>query len=121
MCQLSSTNHCAQDCQLVIVVSDVSGGCSRSTRVYRVERDLLKFSLELENEIMQLANEYELRIRKKGYILQDIWEKCEQVSDEALESWYEKGFQEEGKRQCSIDGTHYDPLKLSMDTYKVKL
>ncbi|GKE83061.1 hypothetical protein Tco_1553061 [Tanacetum coccineum] len=61
-------------------------------------RDFKKFSSEFRNEIMQLANEYELRIRNKGYILQDIWEKCEQVCDRTNEPWHEEGFKEEEKR-----------------------
>ncbi|GJT12641.1 hypothetical protein Tco_0859683, partial [Tanacetum coccineum] len=43
-------------------------------------RNFKKFSLEFENKIKQLADEYELRMGKKGYILQDIWNKCGQVS-----------------------------------------
>ncbi|GKA80135.1 hypothetical protein Tco_0786731 [Tanacetum coccineum] len=42
-------------------------------------RDLQKYSSEFENKITQLANEYELRIGKKGYILDDICEKGERV------------------------------------------
>ncbi|GJW35541.1 hypothetical protein Tco_0058461 [Tanacetum coccineum] len=42
-------------------------------------RDLEEYKSVFDNKIAQLANEYELRIGKKGYILDDIWEKCEQV------------------------------------------
>ncbi|GJW23924.1 hypothetical protein Tco_0037735 [Tanacetum coccineum] len=63
-----------------------------------VSNEWLKKFSEFGNEIMQLENEYELRIEKKGYILQDILEKCEQVCNGALESWYEEGFEEEEKR-----------------------
>ncbi|GKE06715.1 hypothetical protein Tco_1398733, partial [Tanacetum coccineum] len=34
---------------------------------------------EFDNEIEQLANEYNLRIGKKGYDLDDVWEKCENI------------------------------------------
>ncbi|GJS93289.1 hypothetical protein Tco_0800257 [Tanacetum coccineum] len=40
-------------------------------------RDLEEYKSEFENKITQLVNKYELRIGKKGYILDDIWEKCE--------------------------------------------
>ncbi|GKE67494.1 hypothetical protein Tco_1521655 [Tanacetum coccineum] len=63
--------------------------------------------------------EYELRIENKGYILDDIWEKCEQACGGTLESWYEEGLEEEEKRKC-LDGIHYDPFELSVDTYEVK-
>ncbi|GKB12240.1 hypothetical protein Tco_0846163 [Tanacetum coccineum] len=48
--------------------------------------DYLQISSEFENEIMQLENEYKLRIGKKGYILDDILEKCEHVYGGTLES-----------------------------------
>ncbi|GJV50964.1 hypothetical protein Tco_1446705 [Tanacetum coccineum] len=35
-----------------------------------------------DHEIEQLENEYKLRIGKKGYILDNIWEKCEHVHGE---------------------------------------
>ncbi|GKA03107.1 hypothetical protein Tco_0675888 [Tanacetum coccineum] len=40
-------------------------------------RSLNEYKAMFDNEIEQLANEYELRIGKKGYVLDDIWEKCE--------------------------------------------
>ncbi|GKB21906.1 hypothetical protein Tco_0855829, partial [Tanacetum coccineum] len=45
-------------------------------------RDLEEYKSVFDNEIIQLANEYELTIRNKGYILDDIWKKCEQVTTE---------------------------------------
>ncbi|GKG59480.1 hypothetical protein Tco_0605131, partial [Tanacetum coccineum] len=42
-------------------------------------RDLEEYKLVFDNKIKQLANEYELGIGNKGYILDDIWEKCKQV------------------------------------------
>ncbi|GJW45596.1 hypothetical protein Tco_0077242 [Tanacetum coccineum] len=38
-------------------------------------RNLEEYKAVFDNEIEQLANEYKLRIGKKGYILDDIWEK----------------------------------------------
>ncbi|GJV69530.1 phospholipase-like protein [Tanacetum coccineum] len=35
-----------------------------------------------DNEIEQLGNEYDLRIGKKGYALDDVWEKCEKFSQQ---------------------------------------
>ncbi|GKC11933.1 hypothetical protein Tco_1008715 [Tanacetum coccineum] len=58
-------------------------------------RDLEEYKSVFDNKIAQLANEYELRIRKKGYIMDDIWEKCEQVYEVTIYSWYDQGFEEE--------------------------
>ncbi|GJR35351.1 hypothetical protein Tco_1211035 [Tanacetum coccineum] len=37
-----------------------------------------KYNRVLKNEIEHLSNEYILRIGKKGYVLDDVWEKCQQ-------------------------------------------
>ncbi|GJR95498.1 hypothetical protein Tco_0267672 [Tanacetum coccineum] len=58
-------------------------------------RDLEEYKSVFDNKIAQLANEYELRIRKKGYIMDDIWEKCEQVYEVTIYSWHDQGFEEE--------------------------
>ncbi|GKA35293.1 hypothetical protein Tco_0721784 [Tanacetum coccineum] len=50
------------------------GSDSSGINIYPYSRTLQKFSLKFENEVTQLANEYELKIGKKGYIL-DIFGK----------------------------------------------
>ncbi|GJS88009.1 retrovirus-related pol polyprotein from transposon TNT 1-94 [Tanacetum coccineum] len=47
------------------------------------------------NEIKQLANKYDLRIGKKGYVLDDVWEKCEQIHEGTVYSWHDDGFKDE--------------------------
>ncbi|GJU82016.1 hypothetical protein Tco_1284381 [Tanacetum coccineum] len=37
-----------------------------------------KYKQVFDNEVEHLLNEYTLRIGKKGYVLDDFWEKCEQ-------------------------------------------
>ncbi|GJU38126.1 RNA-directed DNA polymerase, eukaryota, reverse transcriptase zinc-binding domain protein [Tanacetum coccineum] len=65
-------------------------------------RSLHEYKAVFDNEIEQLANKYELRIGKKGYVLDNIWEKCEQVHGGTLYSWHDDGFDysfKEGKVQ----------------------
>ncbi|GKB32432.1 hypothetical protein Tco_0871833 [Tanacetum coccineum] len=45
-----------------------------------------------DNEVEQLSNKYMLRIGKKGYVLDDVWEKCEQYHGRALDPWHNEGF-----------------------------
>ncbi|GJR41533.1 putative reverse transcriptase domain-containing protein [Tanacetum coccineum] len=78
--------------------------------------DYEKFYLEFRDEINQLANEYELRIRNKGDIFQNIWDKCGEASDDSPESWYEDRFKEEGKRKCSMYKIPYYPQKIMVPT-----
>ncbi|GKB09562.1 phospholipase-like protein [Tanacetum coccineum] len=47
------------------------------------------------NEVEQLSNEYILRIGKKGYVLYDVWEKCEQNHRGTTFAWHDEGREEE--------------------------
>ncbi|GJW09543.1 hypothetical protein Tco_1575370 [Tanacetum coccineum] len=47
------------------------------------------------NEVEQLSNEYELRIRKKGYVLDDVWEKCKHNHGGTTYAWHDEGHEEE--------------------------
>ncbi|GJS15506.1 phospholipase-like protein [Tanacetum coccineum] len=58
-------------------------------------RSLKDYKLVFEIEIKHLADEYELGIGKKGYVLDDIWGKCEHVHGGTLYSWHDERFKEE--------------------------
>ncbi|GKA02534.1 hypothetical protein Tco_0675199 [Tanacetum coccineum] len=58
-------------------------------------RKLKDYHLVFDIKIEQLAEKYKLGIGKKGYILEDIWEKCKQVHEGTLYSWHDDGFEEE--------------------------
>ncbi|GKE33182.1 hypothetical protein Tco_1452504 [Tanacetum coccineum] len=53
-----------------------------------------EYKEEFENKIKQLANEYDLRVGRKRYALDDVWEKCEKFHDTAYQ-WHDEGFEEE--------------------------
>ncbi|GKA11963.1 DNA-binding pseudobarrel domain-containing protein [Tanacetum coccineum] len=72
-------------------------------------RNLEEYKVVFDNEIEQLTNEYELMIGKKGYILDDIWEKCEQVHGGTMYSWHDEGSEEEERWESSLDEKYYDP------------
>nr|GFC05093.1 phospholipase-like protein [Tanacetum cinerariifolium] len=58
-------------------------------------RSLEEYKWVFVIEIEQLVDEYKLGIGTKGYILDDIWEKCEQVHGETTYPWHDEGFEEE--------------------------
>ncbi|GJS64412.1 hypothetical protein Tco_0678976 [Tanacetum coccineum] len=60
-------------------------------------RSLEEYTAVFDNEIEQLATEYELRIGKKGYILDDIWEKCKQFHGGTPYLWHDRGHGEAEK------------------------
>ncbi|GKB12489.1 hypothetical protein Tco_0846412, partial [Tanacetum coccineum] len=59
-------------------------------------------------------------IRKKGYILDDIWEKCEHVHGGTLYSWHNDGFEEEERWESGLDKKYYDPPQVCIETFEVK-
>ncbi|GJW20884.1 hypothetical protein Tco_0031506 [Tanacetum coccineum] len=72
------------------------------------------------NEVEQLSNEYELKIGKKGYVLDDVWEKCEQNHGGTTYAWHDKGHEEEELWKCGIEKAEYAPPIVNIETFKVK-
>ncbi|GKA58271.1 hypothetical protein Tco_0757459, partial [Tanacetum coccineum] len=60
-----------------------------------------EYKKESDNEIEQLANEYDLRIGKKGYALDD-------------------GFEEEERWESGIEKTNYEPPFVDIQTFEIK-
>ncbi|GJX14790.1 hypothetical protein Tco_0206548 [Tanacetum coccineum] len=47
------------------------------------------------NEVEQLSNEYILRVGKKRYSMDDVWEKYEQYHRKTKDTWHDEGFEED--------------------------
>ncbi|GKE00300.1 hypothetical protein Tco_1388283 [Tanacetum coccineum] len=71
-----------------------------------------------DNEVENVSNEYTLRIRKKGYHLDDVWEKCEQYYKKFIDSWHDIGYEEELWRSGD-EKTDYEPPFVDVKTFKV--
>ncbi|GKA23440.1 phospholipase-like protein [Tanacetum coccineum] len=54
-----------------------------------------EYNRTFNNEIEHLSNEYILRIGKKGYVLDDIWEKCQQNYKKTNEAWHDEAYEED--------------------------
>ncbi|GJR17469.1 7-deoxyloganetin glucosyltransferase-like protein [Tanacetum coccineum] len=61
----------------------------------------------------------EIRIGKKKYILDDIWEKCEQVRGGTMYSWHNEGFEEEERWESGLDEKYYDPPQVYVEMFEV--
>ncbi|GKB63417.1 hypothetical protein Tco_0919603 [Tanacetum coccineum] len=72
------------------------------------------------NEIKHLSNEYILRIGKKGYVLHDVWEKCQQNYKKINEAWHDEAYKEDKMWQIGDEKTDYDPSYVDIKTFKVK-
>ncbi|GJW80832.1 zinc finger, CCHC-type containing protein [Tanacetum coccineum] len=71
-------------------------------------------------DVEQLSNEYMLRIRKKGYVQDDVWEKCEQYHEETLDHWHDKGFEKEELWRSGDEKIDYEPPFVDIKTFEIK-
>ncbi|GJX24049.1 hypothetical protein Tco_0228494 [Tanacetum coccineum] len=77
------------------------------------------YKWEFNLEIDKLADEYELGIRKKGHILNNIWEYCNQVHTNNY-GWHNHGFEEDERKEMGIESEDYHPAEVQVETFKVK-
>ncbi|GJT55917.1 hypothetical protein Tco_0990971 [Tanacetum coccineum] len=95
----------------------------RRTRDDPYSRRFDEYKRAFENEIEHLANEYDLRIGRKGYALDDVWEKCEKCKKfhgSTLYPWYDEGFEEEERWESGIEKIDYEPPFVDVKTFKIK-
>ncbi|GJZ74815.1 hypothetical protein Tco_0913375 [Tanacetum coccineum] len=64
-----------------------------------------EYNRMFNNEIEHLSNEYILKIGKKRYVLNDVWEKCQQNYKKTNEAWHD----EDEMWQSGDEKTKYDP------------
>ncbi|GJU17594.1 RNA-directed DNA polymerase, eukaryota, reverse transcriptase zinc-binding domain protein [Tanacetum coccineum] len=88
----------------------VKGPLSKSFYDYKWVFDL---------KIDQLADEYELGIRKKGHMLDKIWEYCKDVHRDNTYWWHNYGFEKDECDEIGIEIEKYDPLEVHVKTFKV--
>ncbi|GJV66290.1 hypothetical protein Tco_1477118 [Tanacetum coccineum] len=71
-------------------------------------------------EVEQLSNKYELKIGNKGYVLDDVWEKCEQNHGGTTYAWHDEGHEEEELWKCWVEKSEYAPPIVTIETFEVK-
>ncbi|GKB24441.1 reverse transcriptase domain-containing protein [Tanacetum coccineum] len=77
------------------------------------------YKWEFNLEIDKLADEYELRIGKKGHILDNIWEYCNQVHNKNY-GWHNHEFENEECEEIRIEDKDYHPPEVQIETFEVK-
>ncbi|GJX87811.1 zf-CCHC domain-containing protein [Tanacetum coccineum] len=68
-----------------------------------------EYNRMFNNEIGHLSNEYILRIGKKGYVLDDVWEKYQQNYRKTNEAWHDEAYKEDEMWRIRDEKTEYDP------------
>ncbi|GKB47489.1 hypothetical protein Tco_0898242 [Tanacetum coccineum] len=79
-----------------------------------------EYNRVFNNEIEHLSNEYILRIGKKGYVLDDVWEKCQQNYKKTNEAWHDEAYEEDEMWRIGDEKTDYDPPYVNVKTFEVK-
>ncbi|GKA33219.1 hypothetical protein Tco_0719586, partial [Tanacetum coccineum] len=57
---------------------------------------------------------------KKGYALDDVWEKCEKYHGGTVYPWHDEGFEEEEQWESGIEKTDYEPPFVDIETFEIK-
>ncbi|GJX93638.1 phospholipase-like protein [Tanacetum coccineum] len=68
-------------------------------------------------EIEQLADDYQIKIREKGQILDEIWAKCKRVQGKNKDWWYDYWYKDEEKMELGDDD--YNPPIVRTEIFKV--
>ncbi|GJT07893.1 hypothetical protein Tco_0842355 [Tanacetum coccineum] len=84
------------------------------------ERSFDDYKWMFDLEVDQLADEYELGIRKKGLMLDDIWENCKKVQGDNTYWWHDQKLEEKERRQLGINIEEYDPPMVHVETFEIK-
>ncbi|GJS27406.1 hypothetical protein Tco_0488026 [Tanacetum coccineum] len=75
--------------------NDISHKETMYENPYKYHHEFDEYKEVFDSEIELLANEYDLRIGKKGYALDNVWEKCEKFHGGIAHPWHDEGFKEE--------------------------
>ncbi|GJT43069.1 hypothetical protein Tco_0951784 [Tanacetum coccineum] len=79
-----------------------------------------EYNRVLKNEIGHLLNEYILRIGKKRYVLDDVWEKCQQNYKKTNEAWHDEAYEEDEMLRIGDEKTDYNLPYVNIETFEVK-
>ncbi|GJS85993.1 hypothetical protein Tco_0752534, partial [Tanacetum coccineum] len=79
-----------------------------------------EYNRVFKNEIEHLSNEYILRVGKKWYVLDEVWEKCQQNYKKINEAWHDKAYEEDEMWLIGDEKTDYNPPIVDIETFEVK-
>ncbi|GJX71524.1 BYPASS-related protein [Tanacetum coccineum] len=80
-------------------------------------RCLDEYKWVFHKEIKQLADEYEIKIREKGQILDEIWAKCKRARCKNKDWWYDYWYEDEEKSELGDED--YNPPMVHTKTFEV--
>ncbi|GJU78348.1 hypothetical protein Tco_1275418 [Tanacetum coccineum] len=111
--------------QLLLIRKHLGSTNSMEYPSYQIQKVMLlkfyntNYHWEFNLEIDKLADEYKLRIGKKGHILNHIWEYCNQVHNKNYE-WHNYEFENKECEEIGIEDRDYHPPEVQVETFEVK-
>ncbi|GKA81655.1 hypothetical protein Tco_0788347 [Tanacetum coccineum] len=82
-----------------------------------LERCLDEYNWVFHKEIEQLSDEYEMKIREKGQVLEEIWTKCKRTRCKNKDWWYDYWYEDEEKME--LGNEDYNPPMVHTETFEV--
>ncbi|GKB47316.1 reverse transcriptase domain-containing protein, partial [Tanacetum coccineum] len=82
-----------------------------------LERCFVEYNWVFHKEIEQLADEYEIKIREKGQVLEEIWTKCKKPRCKNKDWWYNYRYEDEEKTELGSED--YNPPMVHTKTFEV--
>ncbi|GJR80807.1 ataxia telangiectasia mutated family protein [Tanacetum coccineum] len=79
--------------------------------------DINEYNWVFPKEIEQLADEYEIKIREKGQVLEEIWIKCKRARSKDKDWWYD--YWNEDEEKMEIGNEDYNPPIVHTETFEV--
>ncbi|GJW34311.1 hypothetical protein Tco_0054343 [Tanacetum coccineum] len=76
-----------------------------------------EYNWVFDKEIEQLADEYEIKIREKGQVLEEIWTKCKRARCKNKDWWYDYWYEDEEKIELGKNITN--PPMVHTETFEV--
>ncbi|GJT72110.1 hypothetical protein Tco_1031396 [Tanacetum coccineum] len=80
-----------------------------------------EYNRVFKNEIEHLSNEYILRIGKKWYVLEDVWENCQQNYKKTNEAWHDEAYEEDEMWRIREEKTDYYPPYVNIETFEAMI
>ncbi|GJT56155.1 zinc knuckle CX2CX4HX4C containing protein [Tanacetum coccineum] len=82
-----------------------------------LERCLDEYNWVFHKEIEQLSDEYEIKIKEMGQVLEEIWIKCKRARCKNKDWWYDYWYEDEEKTE--LGNEDYDPPMVHTETFEV--
>nr|GEW61184.1 hypothetical protein [Tanacetum cinerariifolium] len=95
-----------------------SGG-GRVLTLGKHEKTNIQKGLMNTRKSLTMKNKNVLRVGRKRYAMDDVWEKCEKFHDTAY-PWHDEGFAKEEQWESGIENTDYKPSFVKSETLEVK-